>query len=539
MRHVWDCYDAQDSGSKVFGFLISALKRLVTEKPALLGVGSQMGGVGISSGGSEHPTSTSVLDVGGMAGRVATAASATVSGVVGMMGGGGGLSLHGSAMKLQWCVECFVLRYTIKYTNVVLCRSIDQLDKADAPPIPDAYIYLLAVQCFVSLCEGLASFTGPLYTLLVIQKPRSAGEPVVRAPPALDLSTLSTITTDLQPHSQSQPQPASTPTLATSAQVSQLHTVRAIIEHGWPALLAALSFIIATNLSDELFVEVLSAFQALANVSGMLGLTTPRDAFLTSLAKFAVPSRIVSSLDTYVYSHAYGDVHGQTPRSTSSTLSLSENLGLGLGIGAGASTQGPGLSERNMACLKVFIGCAMFLAGSLGESWFSVLEVLQNADYVLTSKGAHQLALGGKRVTSAGVAAASLPSPPNRPQSMAGAPPSGSGGTSTSVSQARHPLMTDLDPDTLQNAIQRLFDASKNLEDGPFSHFVNALCKLSAEMVEMQSAASGGVGSVVQEWDSGAGSEDLALSPRSKRRVSGIHIPRTLVCLLYVYLGWC
>jgi hypothetical protein len=421
---------------------------------------------------------------------------------------------------------------------VVLHCSIDQLDKADAPPIPDAYIYLLAVQCLVSLCEGLASFTGPLYTMLVIQKPRSAGEPVVRAPPALDLSSLSTTTTD---HSQSQqPQHTSTP-LATPAQISQLHTVRAIIEHGWPALLAALSFIIATNLSDELFVEVLGAFQALANVSGMLGLATPRDAFLTSLAKFAVPSRVVSSLDTYVYSHsgsmsgpsshAYGDVHGQTPRSTSSTLSLSENLGLGLGIGggAGAGAQGPGLSERNMACLKVFIGCAMFLAGSLGESWFSVLEVLQNADYVLTSKGAYQLIAGGKRVTSAGVAVTSPPPLPNRPQSMMGTPSSGSGGSSTLASQSRHPLLTDLDPDTLQNAIQRLFDASKNLEDGAFTHFVSALCKLSAEMVEMQSASSGG--GIVLEPDSGANTEDMVLSPRSKRRVSGIHIPRTLVRL--------
>jgi hypothetical protein len=64
------------------------------------------GGVGIGTGG-EHLASTSVLDVGGMAGRVATAASATVSGVVGMIGGGGGLSLHGSAMKLQWYVILF------------------------------------------------------------------------------------------------------------------------------------------------------------------------------------------------------------------------------------------------------------------------------------------------------------------------------------------------------------------------------------------------------------------------------------------------
>lgn len=109
MRHVWDRYDGQDSASKVFGSLISALKRLVTEKPALLGVGSQMGGVGVSSGGLDYPTS--VLDVGGMAGRVATAASATVSGVVGMMGSAGGLNLQGSAMKLQWYVALLHFLY--------------------------------------------------------------------------------------------------------------------------------------------------------------------------------------------------------------------------------------------------------------------------------------------------------------------------------------------------------------------------------------------------------------------------------------------
>jgi hypothetical protein len=105
MRNVWDRYDSQSSGSKVFTSLITALKRLVTEKPALLGVGSQLFGVGVQSHPGESPTSTTSsygLDVGGVAGMVATAASATVSNVVGMMGSGGGLSLHGSAMKLQW-----------------------------------------------------------------------------------------------------------------------------------------------------------------------------------------------------------------------------------------------------------------------------------------------------------------------------------------------------------------------------------------------------------------------------------------------------
>lgn len=106
IRNIWDRYDAQDSGSKVFTSLITALKRLITEKPALLGVGSQMFGLGVPSFPNEGSmnASSSSFDVGGVAGMVATAASATVSGVVGMMGSGGGLSLQGSAMKLQWCV---------------------------------------------------------------------------------------------------------------------------------------------------------------------------------------------------------------------------------------------------------------------------------------------------------------------------------------------------------------------------------------------------------------------------------------------------
>ncbi|KAJ7641694.1 hypothetical protein FB45DRAFT_900796 [Roridomyces roridus] len=437
MRNVWARYDARESGSNVFTALITALKRLLTEKPALLGVSNQIFGVGV------QPENSGFDSVAGMAGMVANAASATVSGVVGMMGSSGGLSLQGSAMKLQ---------------------CIDQLDKADAPPIPDSYIYLLAVQCFVSLCEGFASFTGPLYSTIVIQRPRAAGEAVIRAPPALDLASL----------------PSDDPS------TEQLRVVSAIIESGWPALLAALSFIIATNLSDDLFVEVLASYQAMTNVSGMLGLVTPRDAFFTSLAKFAVPTRVVSNLD-----HSYG-AEVQTPRTAAS---LSENLGL-------TSPAPPtGLSERNLACLKVLVASALFLAGSLGESWFGILEALQNADYVLTSKGASSPAT-------------------KRP----------AGNRTVSGAVSRHALLSDLDPEALQSAIQRLFDASKNLEDEAFTHFVGALCRLSAEMVGMQTEED--VMIVDSESISSLVEEPPLLSPRQdavahRRRVSGIHLPPT------------
>jgi hypothetical protein len=374
--------------------------------------------------------------------------------------------------------------------------SIDQLDKADAPSIPESYIYLLAVQCIVSLCEGFASFSGPIYTNIVMQRPRAPGEAVIRAPPALDLSTL--------------PQ--------NDFQTKQLIIVQSIISQAWPALLAALSFIISTNLSDELFVEVLASYQAMANVSGMLGLATPRDAFFNSLSKFAVPSRIISSLDSYVET-------SQAPRSA--TAALSEGLGLG------GPAQPPGLSERNMACLKVLVGCALFFAGSLGDSWYAVLEMLQNADFVLVmmnkigvGQGSSKRNMfsggGGGGGGGGGVA-------PNRSVSNPGSQ-SHSGNPPAIVALSKYPLLTDLDTETMQMAIQRLFDLSKNLEDSAFRDFVNALCKLSGEMVTMQSEFA-----PVRSSESG---DDGSLDNVSRRRrISRIHIPKTPVLLFFFFLS--
>ncbi|KIY49646.1 hypothetical protein FISHEDRAFT_40768 [Fistulina hepatica ATCC 64428] len=445
IRNIWDRYDGQEAGSNVFSALVTTLNRLVSEKPALLGAGAQMSGLGI---GSEDSASTyNLTDVGSMAGMVASAASATVSGVVNRMGAPAGLSVQSSAMKLQ---------------------CIDQLDKADSPPIPESYVYLLGVQCVILLCEGFASFTGPLYNSIVFQRPRAAGETIVRAPPALNFSAL----------------PANEPS------TKQLTIVRDCIENGWPALLAALSFIISTNLSDDLFADVLASYQAMTNVSGMLGLLTSRDAFFNSLAKFSVPTRVVTALNTYTES--------VTPR----TPGFSENLGLVSPLHA------PTLSERNMACLKAFIACSMFLAGSLGDSWFNILEVLQNAEFVLSSKAglSRRGSTNISRSASGSSSTVAVPVP--------------------AATASRPAVLKDLDAESLFMAIQRLFDASKNLEDLAFHDFVAALCRLSAEMVSMQ-----GEGDTLLEFGS-VENFSAGFSPKSdqshKRRVSTINIPRTL-----------
>ncbi|KAF9530793.1 hypothetical protein CPB83DRAFT_850328 [Crepidotus variabilis] len=475
IRNMWDRYDSQEAGSKAVISLITALKRLVTEKPALLGQSSQMGGIGVAVDTSGSGAAAYGLD---MAGRVA---SATVSGVAGMIGVGGvGLSVQNSSMKLQ---------------------CIDQLDKADAPPIPESYVYLLAVQSIVSLCEGFASFSGPIYSNLVIQRPRAAGDPAIKAPPALDLNTL----------------PAEEP------QTLHLRIVQSIISQAWPALLAALSFIIATNLSDDLFVEVLASYQALTNVSGMLNLATPRDAFFNSLSKFAVPTPVVSSMEQWAENPPL-----QTPRSA--TVALTEGLGLS------GPFQPPGLSERNMACLKVFLGCALFLAGSLGESWYAVLESLQNADGVLTLMLKTGGIGGGKKGLFAGVGVGTPSSgsaPSSRAPSLSVSQSQSNSLATTSTQNQKHPLLSDLDVETMQLAIQRLFDSSKNLEDNAFREFVNALCKLSGEMVGMQASEQVVPVNVFDSEDGGNGLLSVS-SNRSqdsmvhRRRISGIFIPKNL-----------
>jgi hypothetical protein len=52
------------------------------------------------------------------------------------------------------------------------------------------YIYLLGVQCLVSLSDGLAAYAIPLYNTLAVQKHPAGLTELVRSPGPLDLSTL-------------------------------------------------------------------------------------------------------------------------------------------------------------------------------------------------------------------------------------------------------------------------------------------------------------------------------------------------------------
>lgn len=76
---------------------MTALKRLAMEKPALLGVEPLMFGIGVTTTAGDV-SSIYGIDVGAVSASLVSGAA----NMVGLAGGSGGLSVHTSAMKLQW-----------------------------------------------------------------------------------------------------------------------------------------------------------------------------------------------------------------------------------------------------------------------------------------------------------------------------------------------------------------------------------------------------------------------------------------------------
>jgi hypothetical protein len=115
---------------------------------------------------------------------------------------------------------------------------------------------------------------------------------------------------------------------------------------------------------------------------------------------------------------------------------------------------------------------------------------------------------------------------------------------------AAQPLFADVDSDSVQAAIQRLFDGSIMLEDSVFCDVFGASCK-SLEMVSMQSGIDVGVGSGTGEDVLDVAEDDIQSSSTTatslvtsrtgrfnRRRVSGIHILRTLVRYVHLPLSF-
>ncbi|SGY81478.1 BQ5605_C009g05501 [Microbotryum silenes-dioicae] len=455
MTKFFQRYDAQNrnrtaggGASSIFNDLMTALNRLATEKPHVLGHGAALvyGSSLQPYVGSNHGSS-SASGSGAMGGAAAMLDSAMEMGlglaqvagnVVGSSVGAGqanlpGLSIASSTLKLQ---------------------CIDQLDKAEAPPMPETYIFLLALQCLASLSDGFATYTLSAYSSIVAQQQRSeasssssSSSTHATAPGALSWDSLD----------RSEPK------------IAALMTVKDMAETSWPAFLASFSFFIGTNLDDDLFTDVVTSLQNFTSVCGVLGLTTPREAFLTSLCKFAIPPTVVAHLASQDSSTAH-------PKTAASVLAIGAES---LGLTSQAVALPVGLSTRNLACLKALMSVAQYLAGSLDATWYAVFETLQNADYILKAN-----ATRNSKKRAAPTAPPATPPRGNAANSSTPMSPTSSNfGASGAASISKLPVQpTEADEQAVQASITKLFEVSKALDDEAFKWFVGSLCRLDGEM---------------------------------------------------------
>ncbi|WVO17542.1 hypothetical protein L204_105237 [Cryptococcus depauperatus] len=427
LQSIYIHYDQKQGGPMLYTKIISALGRLVNEKPALLGINAQIHGVGVPA--TDSSSSAASLHAGyfdlGLE-MVASAASVGVSTMNAMMGASaGGLSSQ-STLKL---------------------RLIEQHDKAEAPLVPETYVYFLALQSLNSMAQGI-------YSDVKSNDPPSAA-------------------------------------------------ARGMASSAWPALLAALSYCIATNLSHSIFAEVLKALQDFTIACGLLEFYTPRDAFLNTLGKYAVPPPAVSAMQTYSeIPHAQRNAGGIA----------ADALGFASSLGTSAPVGPPGLSERNMACLRSTIYVARELGPTLGKAWHDVLEILQNANFMLSARA---LSVPKRQAPGSPHKTAS-PQLSKVPESV----------------ETKPDILQDLEPESILLLINALFESSKDLPDEAFTTFVVALCQLSSEMIGVDSQTLVGHDTASEVSIPSTPTASVGFNPSSdvnnRRRTSGINISHSI-----------
>ncbi|KAF9973368.1 hypothetical protein BGZ73_003400 [Actinomortierella ambigua] len=406
LRRIYKTYDQQGTSTDVFSDMIIAIGRLSTEKPQLIGAG-------MAHEGHDGPRQAHGGDKDGPDGGI------------------GGLSVVTSTMRIQ---------------------CVDQLDKADPPQIPDTYLYYLSLVCINSIADGLASFVFPIVAQEILNKQQQESKDDPNDPDGASKR----VSPPIFPNTNALD-------LSQHPEADEIALVTSMTESAWPGLLAAFSYYLGSNLDDELFQNVMRAYQNLTSVCGVLKLTIPRDAFLTSLCKNCLPVPPALEHRSAQSGGPGGNVGGGA------------TSGGGGGVGTGLDPTLPNLSEKNLYCLRVLLNVAQYLGGTLLHSWYLVLETMQQADHLLVAR-IHRAQQAGRKPGGTGIGSNTLgPGSGNKSMSPGQASMNRSPSSLTDVV-----MHQEADMRAILLSFQQLFEMTTHLDLVSFKCFVESLCKLGA-----------------------------------------------------------
>ncbi|KAI1183394.1 hypothetical protein F5B17DRAFT_443478 [Nemania serpens] len=384
LRRIFTLYDGREGEKSVLKNLTATFVRVSTEKPAVIGLG--------------HQSTIPAADPYANMGTSSDQAMLESSGVTGLIGGSVNEGRN-TGISSQW--------------STVRVACVDQLDKAEPPAIPESYIYALTLSCITSLSEGLAKFILPLtvpgdarsrrrgtkYAETGRDSPAPTEESSTEGAKTGTERSIATSSLERSSSFKKNPVPVNPLALKDHPLYADVKTCADIIEECWPAILATCSTFLYAALDSEYYHGLVRAFQKFAHVAGLLQLTTPRDAFLTTLGKAAVPPNIFTACLNAGYSKPV--VSSPTTETPNTILSNARGLlsveNLVTPVGAAgerqrqasmdASTTPQTINTRNLLCMRALLNLGIALGPTLSSSWSIILETLQQADFVLFTNG--------------------------------------------------------------------------------------------------------------------------------------------------------
>lgn len=363
-RSIYSHFDEQEEKRNIMRDHLATLVRLASEKPAIIGLGNQSTVPAVNSHAKDNSGEQAAIQAEGLIGGIGAAVSLIEPDAP-------GISTLWSTMR----VPC-----------------IDQLDKSDPPTLPPAYIYGLTLTCINNFSEGLAKFLLP-FTIPIETKAKRKSRAAQKADEVSETSPedLNKTENGRRDISRSQSSrnrrlPVNPLSLQGHVLYSQICTSGHMVEHCWPALLAACSTFLNATLDSDYYHALIRSFQRFTQVAGLLDLSTPRDAFLTTLGKHSLPSGGISSLTAgnaknspISNSIEHTDNQTDSERDSSPSPSIS-SVRKRQSVDSGTVT----MNTRNLLCLRALLNLGIALGPVLQKSWLIILETLQQADLLLS-----------------------------------------------------------------------------------------------------------------------------------------------------------
>lgn len=430
IRQIYALFDSQEGRKDILADLVATFVRLSTEKPHVIGLGPQSSMPSGSSDTTNNGSDQAMLEASGIPGIISSPVASNETHV--------GISTQWSTMRIP---------------------CIDQLDKTEPPAVPESYIYSLTLTCINSFSEGLAKFILPLTVPDEVKARRKPTRPVEGGTEATseNLEVLSRKTADRGVSLKKRTVPLNPLDLVDHELHEQVKVCAAIVNSCWPAVLATCSTFLYSALDVEYYHGLVRSFQKFTHVAGLLRLATPRDAFLTTLGKAAVPSNVLktstSTSTVPTTPSAESNSIFSNARGLLSVDSLSGSVNAVAERGRQPSvSEAAALNTRNLLCLRALLNLGIALGPTLDKAWLIVLETLQQADFVLFSS--------------------------SRGAGRSSAAASSRNDSQTSVENPALLVNFGAEITAVETAASRLFESTADFPNESFVEVLSALCKL-------------------------------------------------------------